>query len=41
LIERGQPVEKLGKDIGVLIHRKRMNIDSNFAFGERGSRDVE
>ncbi len=37
LIERGQPVESRGKDIGALIHRKTMNTESNFAFGEGGA----
>ncbi len=37
LLERGQSVEKRGKDIGSLIHRKVMNEDSNFAFGEGGA----
>lgn len=37
LIERGQPVESRGKDIGALIHRKQINEESNFAFGEGGA----
>ena len=37
LLERGQPVESRGKDIGALIHRKTMNSESNFAFGEGGA----
>jgi len=37
LLERGQPVEARGKDIGALIHRRRMNRESNFAFGEGGA----
>lgn len=37
LLERGQPVECRGKDIGRLIHRKVMNVESNFAFGEGGA----
>lgn len=37
LLERGQAVESRGKDIGALIHRKTMNTESNFAFGEGGA----
>jgi uncharacterized FAD-dependent dehydrogenase len=37
LLERGQPVESRGKDIGRLINRKIMSEDSNFAFGEGGA----
>ena len=37
LLERGQSVEKRGKDIGSLIHRRVMNEESNFAFGEGGA----
>jgi len=37
LLERGQSVESRGKDIGALMHRKSMNVDSNFAFGEGGA----
>lgn len=37
LLERGQPVEKRGKSIGALIHRKQMDKESNFAFGEGGA----
>ena len=33
LLERGQPVEARGGDIGKLIHRQAMNQESNFAFG--------
>mmetsp|Transcript_34362 Transcript_34362/g.80995 ORF Transcript_34362/g.80995 Transcript_34362/m.80995 type:complete len:730 (-) Transcript_34362:676-2865(-) len=37
LIDRGQPVEKRGQDIGKLIHRRLLNEESNFAFGEGGA----
>lgn len=37
LLERGQPVESRGKDIGALIHRRTMSEESNFAFGEGGA----
>jgi len=37
LVERGQPVEKRGRDIGALIHRRWHNSESNFAFGEGGA----
>lgn len=34
LIERGQPVEKRGRDIGALVVRKILQSESNFCFGE-------
>jgi uncharacterized FAD-dependent dehydrogenase len=34
LIERGQPVEKRGRDIGALVVRKILELESNFCFGE-------
>lgn len=34
LIERGQPVEKRGRDIGALVVRKLLQSESNFCFGE-------
>jgi len=37
LLERGQAVESRGRDIGSLIHRRKMNEESNFAFGEGGA----
>jgi uncharacterized FAD-dependent dehydrogenase len=37
LLERGQPVESRGKDIGGLIHRIQLNPESNFCFGEGGA----
>ena len=37
LLERGQPVETRGKSIGALIHRGKMDQESNFAFGEGGA----
>lgn len=37
VLERGQPVEVRGKDIGALMHRKALDGESNFAFGEGGA----
>ena len=37
LFERGQPVESRGKDIGALMHRRSIDSESNFAFGEGGA----
>jgi len=37
VLERGQPVETRGKDIGALIHRRSLDSESNFAFGEGGA----
>ena len=37
LLERGQPVELRGKDIGGLVHRLRLREDSNFVYGEGGA----
>ncbi|KAL3936284.1 MAG: hypothetical protein SGBAC_008366 [Bacillariaceae sp.] len=37
LIDRGEPVERRGRDIGALIHRRNLNPESNFAFGEGGA----
>lgn len=37
LLDRGQPVDKRGQDIGRLIHRRHLNDESNFAFGEGGA----
>jgi uncharacterized FAD-dependent dehydrogenase len=37
VLERGQPVEHRGKDIGALTHRKVLQADSNYAFGEGGA----
>lgn len=34
LVERGQPVEQRGRDIGALIVRRILQLDSNFCFGE-------
>lgn len=33
LLERGQPVEVRGKDIGALIVRRQLNTESNLAYG--------
>ncbi|KAH7671826.1 FAD-binding domain-containing protein [Dioscorea alata] len=37
LIERGQPVEQRGRDIGALVARRILQSDSNFCFGEGGA----
>jgi uncharacterized FAD-dependent dehydrogenase len=37
VLERGQPVETRGRDIGGLIHRRTLNRESNFCFGEGGA----
>jgi uncharacterized FAD-dependent dehydrogenase len=37
LLDRGQPVERRGRDIGALIHRFNLDKESNFAFGEGGA----
>ncbi|KAF4370415.1 hypothetical protein F8388_016152 [Cannabis sativa] len=37
LIERGQPVEQRGRDIGALVVRKVLEMESNFCFGEGGA----
>ncbi|KAI3524291.1 hypothetical protein L1887_02944 [Cichorium endivia] len=37
LIERGQAVEKRGRDIGALVVRKILQKESNFCFGEGGA----
>lgn len=34
LIERGQPVEQRGRDIGALVVRRILQLESNFCFGE-------
>ena len=36
LMDRGQPVERRGRDIGALMHRRSLDSESNFAFGEGG-----
>lgn len=37
LMDRGKPVETRGQDIGRLMHRRHLNEESNFAFGEGGA----
>ncbi|KAJ6435604.1 hypothetical protein OIU84_000745 [Salix udensis] len=37
LIERGQPVEQRGRDIGALMVRRVLELESNFCFGEGGA----
>lgn len=37
IVERGQPVETRGKDIGRLIQRRELLADSNFCYGEGGA----
>ncbi|XP_010273685.1 PREDICTED: uncharacterized protein LOC104609148 [Nelumbo nucifera] len=37
LIERGQAVEQRGRDIGALVVRRVLQLESNFCFGEGGA----
>ncbi|KAJ8598450.1 hypothetical protein CTAYLR_006849 [Chrysophaeum taylorii] len=37
IFERGEAVERRGADIGRLVHRRELALDSNFAFGEGGA----
>lgn len=37
VLERGQPVEARGRSIGALIHRRSLDSESNFSFGEGGA----
>lgn len=37
VLERGKPVESRGKSIGALIHRRSIDPESNFSFGEGGA----
>ena len=37
VLERGQPVESRGRDIGALFARRRLNEDSNLCYGEGGA----
>ncbi|CAI9765760.1 unnamed protein product [Fraxinus pennsylvanica] len=37
LIERGQAVEQRGRDIGALVVRRMLQLESNFCFGEGGA----
>ncbi|KAI8570292.1 hypothetical protein RHMOL_Rhmol01G0023100 [Rhododendron molle] len=37
LLERGQAVEQRGRDIGALVVRKILQLESNFCFGEGGA----
>ncbi|XP_037494698.1 uncharacterized protein Cbei_0202 [Jatropha curcas] len=37
LIERGQPVERRGRDIGALMVRRILELESNFCYGEGGA----
>ena len=37
VLERGTPVEARGKSIGALIHRRSIDPESNFSFGEGGA----
>ena len=34
LLERGQPVEARGRDIGALVIRRQLNPESNFCYGD-------
>ncbi|GAQ81689.1 hypothetical protein KFL_000880030 [Klebsormidium nitens] len=37
VVERGQPVERRGRDIGALMVRRSLNADSNYCYGEGGA----
>eukprot|EP00180_Rhodochaete_pulchella_P000094 Plantae.Rhodophyta-Rhodochaete_pulchella.ctg1059.p1 GENE.Plantae.Rhodophyta-Rhodochaete_pulchella.ctg1059~~Plantae.Rhodophyta-Rhodochaete_pulchella.ctg1059.p1 ORF type:complete len:605 (+),score=82.86 Plantae.Rhodophyta-Rhodochaete_pulchella.ctg1059:424-2238(+) len=37
LLERGRPVERRGADIGALTHRRSLDPNSNYCFGEGGA----
>ncbi|XP_073289613.1 uncharacterized protein [Primulina huaijiensis] len=37
LVERGQAVEQRGRDIGALVVRRKLQLESNFCFGEGGA----
>jgi uncharacterized FAD-dependent dehydrogenase len=37
ILERGQPVEERGRDIGAMIHRRILQRDSNICYGEGGA----
>jgi uncharacterized FAD-dependent dehydrogenase len=37
VLERGQPVEERGRDIGALFARRKLNEDSNLCYGEGGA----
>ena len=37
VVERGQPVETRGKDIGALFARRQLNAESNLCYGEGGA----
>ncbi|KAK6156630.1 hypothetical protein DH2020_010878 [Rehmannia glutinosa] len=37
LVERGQAVEQRGRDIGALVVRRMLQLESNFCFGEGGA----
>lgn len=37
IIDRGQPVEIRGRDIGALFNRKILNPNSNLCYGEGGA----
>jgi uncharacterized FAD-dependent dehydrogenase len=41
ILERGKPVEARGKSIGALVHRRELDPESNFSFGEGGAGNVE
>ena len=41
LLERGQPVEVRGRDIGALMVRRQLNPESNLCYGEGGAGDLE
>ncbi|CAM9747327.1 unnamed protein product [Ectocarpus sp. 6 AP-2014] len=37
IVERGMPVERRGREIGALFHRRILNPDSNLCYGEGGA----
>jgi hypothetical protein len=37
LVERGEPVERRGRDIGRLMAGRQLQEQSNFCFGEGGA----
>jgi uncharacterized FAD-dependent dehydrogenase len=41
ILERGKPVEARGKSIGALVHRRALDPESNFSFGEGGAGNVD
>jgi uncharacterized FAD-dependent dehydrogenase len=40
VLERGMPVEVRGRSIGALVHRREIDPESNFSFGEGGAGEL-